>query len=183
MNSLLITIVFLTQNVDFDRSQVPGFVEAYKAKYEQQIGQPIEYRVRYLNTKACSKWANDIGSSARANRWYCLAGIARKRFSRQGLVHFLVPPVIQNGTKWMTGVSSMKCASSVSYSVIERTNSKGEDRYLHSLSAMVHEIGHGIGADHIASPTVMNSGVLGLVKDKLLDFDEVSIQEIRGRCF
>jgi len=60
MNSLLITIVFLTQNVDFDRSQVPGFVEAYKAKYEQQIGQPIEYRVRYLNTKACSKLIGGI---------------------------------------------------------------------------------------------------------------------------
>lgn len=183
MNSLLITIVFLTQNLDFDRSQVPGFIEAYKAKYEAQIGQPIEYRVRYLNTKACSKWANDIGSGARANRWYCLAGLARRRLSkRQRAIHFLVPPVVVNGVKWMSGVSSMKCNSAISYSVIENFNSKGEARYLHSLSAMVHELGHGLGAEHIDTPTVMNSNVLGLVKDELLDFDPVSIQEM-GRCF
>jgi hypothetical protein len=183
MKSLIITLVFMTQNPDFDRADVPQMVEMLKAKYSEQLGVPLRFRIRHLNTSKCSEWANDVGSSARANRWYCLAGIARKRFSRQGLVHFLVPPVVQNGTKWMTGVSSMKCAGSVSYSVIERTNSKGEDRYLHSLSAMVHEVGHGLGADHIDSPTVMNSGVLGLVKDRLLDFDKKSIQEIRNKCF
>jgi hypothetical protein len=183
MKSLLITLVFMTQNPDFDRNDVPQMLEMLKAKYSEQLGVPLRFRIRHLNTTKCSQWANDVGPSARANRWYCLAGIARKRFSRQGLVHFLVPPVVHNGVKWMTGMSAMKCAGSVSYSVIERENSKGEDRYLHSLSAMVHEIGHGIGADHIASPTVMNVGVLGLVKDKLLDFDEVSVQEIRNKCF
>lgn len=183
MNSLLITIVFLTQNLDFDRSQVPGFVEAYKAKYEQQIGQPIEYRVRYLNTKACSKWATDIGSSARANRWYCLAGLARRRFSkRQRAIHFLVPPVVVNGVKWMSGVSSMKCNSAVSYSVIENFNSKGEARWLHSLTAKAHELSHGLGANHVESQTVMNSGALSLVKDRLLDFDPISVEEMK-KCF
>lgn len=182
MNSLLITIVFLTQNLDFDRSQVPGFVEAYKAKYEQQIGQPIQYKVRYLNTKACSKWANDIGTSARAKRWYCLAGLARRRFSKGQAVHFLAPPVVVNGVKWMSGVSSMKCNSAVSYSVIENFNSKGEARWLNSAVAMAHEIGHSLGAEHISTPTVMNAGALALVKDELLDFDPVSVQEMR-RCF
>jgi len=183
MKSLLITLVFLTQNPDFDRADVPQMLELLKAKYSEQLGVPLRFRIRHLNTTKCSQWASDIGSSARANRWYCLAGLARKRFSRRGLVHFLVPPVIQDGRKWMTGVSSMKCASSVSYSVVERFNSKGEDRWLHSASALIHEVGHGLGADHIDSPTVMNSGVLGLVKDKLLDFDEVSVQEIRNKCF
>lgn len=183
MNQLLITLVFLTQNLDFDRSQVPEFVEQYKAKYEQQIGQPIQYKVRYLNTKKCSQWANDIGSSARANRWYCLAGLARKRFSkRQRAVHFLVPPVVVNGVKWMSGVSSMKCKSAVSYSVIENFNSKGEGRWLHSLTAMAHEIGHSLGSEHINTPTVMHPGALVYVNDKLLDFDQQSIQEM-GRCF
>ena len=184
MNTLLITLVFLTRSLDFDRSQVPGFVEAYKAKYEQQIGQPIEYKVRYLNTKACSKWANDIGTSARANRWYCLAGLARRRFSkRQRAIHFLVPPVIVNGVKWMSGVSSMKCNSAVSYSVIENFNSKGEARWLNSAVAMAHEIGHSLGAEHLNTPTVMHPGALALVKDKLLDFDPASVQEIREGCF
>lgn len=183
MKSLLITLVFMTQNQDFDRADVPQMLELLKAKYSEQLGVPLRFRIRHLNTTKCSEWANDVGPSARANRWYCLAGVARKRFSRQGLVHFLVPPVVQNGVKWMTGVSSMRCASSVSYSVIERTNSKGEDRYIHSAVALMHEVSHGLGANHIDSPTVMNSGVLGLVKDRLLDFDEVSIQEIRNGCF
>lgn len=183
MKSLLITLVFMTQNPDFERKDVPVMLEELKAKYSEQLGVPLRFRIRHLNTSKCSQWATDVGSSARANRWFCFAGLARKRFSRRGLVHFLVPPVIHEGRKWMTGMSAMKCAGSVSYSVIERTNSKGEDRYLHSLSAMVHEGGHGLGANHIASPTVMNSGVLGLVKDKLLDFDEVSVQEIRNKCF
>lgn len=183
MKSLLITLVFMTQNQDFDRADVPQMLELLKAKYSEQLGVPLRFRIRHLNTSKCSQWANDVGPSARAKRWYCLAGIARKRFSRQGLVHFLVPPVIQDGRKWMTGVSSMRCASAVSYSVIEQQNSKGEDRYIHSAVAAMHEIGHGLGAEHVKSETVMNEGVLFLTKDKLLDFDEVSIQEIRGRCF
>ncbi len=183
MNSLLITLVFLTRNLDFDRSQVPELLEQFRGRYEQEIGVPLRFKIRYLGSSKCSKWETDVGSSARANRWFCLAGLARKRFTRRGIVHFLVPPVIQDGRKWMTGVSSMKCASAVSYSVVENFNSKGEARYLHSLSAMAHELGHGLGAEHIKSPTVMNSEVLGLVKDKLLDFDPESVQEVRNGCF
>lgn len=183
MKSLLITLVFLTQNPDFDRKDVPQMLELLKAKYSEQLGVPLRFRIRHLNTSKCSEWATDVGSSARANRWYCLAGLARKRFTKRGIVHFLVPPVIHEGRKWMTGMSAMKCSGSVSYSVIERENSKGEDRYLHSLSGMIHEIGHGLGGNHVKSETVMNEAVLFLTKDKLLDFDEKSIQEIRGRCF
>lgn len=184
MNPLLITLVFMAygQN-DFDRTQVPALLEQFQSKYESELGVPLRFKIRTLNTSKCVKWATDVGSSARANRWYCLAGIARKRFTRRGLVHFLVPPVIQDGRKWMTGVSSMKCRSAVSYSVVENYNSKGEDRWLHSIEGAAHEIGHGLGADHVKSETVMNEGVLFLVKDKLLDFDPESIQEIRGGCF
>jgi len=183
MNSLLITLVFLTRNLDFDRSQVPELLEQFKGRYEQELGVPLRFKIRYLGSSKCSKWETDVGSSARANRWFCLAGLARKRFTKRGIVHFLVPPVIQDGRKWMTGVSSMKCASSVSYSVVENFNSKGEARWLHSISGMVHELSHGLNADHVETPTVMNEGVLFLVKDKLLDFDPESLQEIREGCF
>jgi hypothetical protein len=173
----------MTQNPDFNKADVPVLLEELKAKYSEQLGVPLRFRIRHLNTSKCSQWATDVGPSARANRWFCFAGLARKRFSRQGLVHFLVPPVIHDGRKWMAGVSSMKCASSVSYSVVERFNSNGDDRWLHSISAAIHEMGHGMGAEHVPSPTVMNSGVLGLIKDRLLDFDPVNIQEIRSKCF
>lgn len=155
----------------------------FKGRYEQELGVPLRFKIRYLGSSKCSKWETDVGSSARANRWYCLAGLARKRFTRRGIVHFLVPPVIQDGRKWMTGVSSMRCASAVSYSVVENFNSKGEARWLHSISGAIHEIGHGLGADHVKSETVMNEGVLFLVQDKLLDFDPASVQEIREGCF
>lgn len=183
MNTLLITLVFLTRNLDFDRSQVPELLEQFRGRYEQELGVPLRFKIRYLGSSKCSKWETDVGSSARANRWYCLAGLARKRFTRRGIVHFLVPPVIQDGRKWMTGMSSMKCSSSVSYSVVENYNSKGEARYLHSLSGFSHELSHGLTAQHVKSETVMNEGVLFLVKDKLLDFDPESVQEIREGCF
>ncbi len=183
MNTILITLVFLTRNLDFDRSQVPELLEQFRGRYEQELGVPLRFKIRYLGSSKCSQWETDVGSSARANRWYCLAGLARKRFTRRGIVHFLVPPVIQDGRKWMTGVSSMKCASAVSYSVVENYNSKGENRWLHGISAFAHELSHGLRANHIKSPTVMNSDVLGLVKDKLLDFDPASVQEIREGCF
>jgi hypothetical protein len=182
MNTLLITLVFLTRNLDFDRSQVPQLLEQFKGRYEQELGVPLRFKIRYLGSSKCSQFEQDVGSSARANRWFCLAGLARKRFTKRGIVHFLVPSVVQDGRKWMTGMSAMKCSSSVSYSVVEKFNSKGEDRWLHSISGFAHELFHGLGSSHVKTPTVMNEGVLFLIKDRLLDIDPVNIEEMK-KCF
>jgi len=184
MNSLLITLVFMLhgQN-DFDRTQVQPLLEQFKGRYEAELGVQLRFKVRHLASTKCSQYNNQIGTSDRAKRMLCLAGLARKRFTRRGVVHFLTPPIIHEGRKFLAGMSIMKCQSGVNWSVVENYNSKGEARWLHSITAFAHELGHSLRAEHIKSPTVMHEDALPLVQDKLLDFDPESVQEIRNGCF
>jgi hypothetical protein len=97
MNSLLITLVFLTRNLDFDRSQVPELLEQFKGRYEQELGVPLRFKIRYLGSSKCSKWEQDVGSSARANRVVLLSRVSKEAVHEARNSSFLSA---SSGARW-----------------------------------------------------------------------------------
>lgn len=183
MKPLLITIVFLLNNPDFSRENVPGFIEEMKAAYFTTLAdKPIEWKVRYvrLPKNRCARMAKDL--KATHNRLFCLLRVARHRFPREQVIHFLVPPIYQYGEKWMAGVSVFQCEGSVSYSTIEERNSKGEDRYFESLVGAAHEIFHDLGAHHIDTATLMNPAPFQFAHMGYAPIDPKSLKEV-NQCF
>lgn len=61
-------------------------------------------------------------------------------FEYKGYRHVLTNPFMQGKTEWISGFAS----KSFSTSVWNEKNDRGEDRRLHSLSALAHELGHTI---------------------------------------
>ena len=102
-----------------------------------------------------------------------------------GNVHYLVPPFIDNnGADFILGGSRIcnKRKNRVSYSVWNEFNLRGEHRGYHSKIAMLHEIGHKLGAFHDdSSCNVMHSNALACADIENLQFTKKTIREVK-RC-
>ena len=61
-------------------------------------------------------------------------------FNYTGYRHILLPPFMSNKTEYILGFAS----GNFSMSVWNERNDRGEDRILHTLSALAHELGHTI---------------------------------------
>lgn len=59
-------------------------------------------------------------------------------FEYKGFRHVLTNPFMQGKTEWISGFAQ----KTFSTSVWNERNDRGEDRRLHSLSALAHELGH-----------------------------------------
>lgn len=95
------------------------------------------------------------------------------------VLHVIAPPVKVDGHLYIGGMAS-NCGG-FSYSNAETYNSNGEYRFIHSVNAAIHEIGHALGADHDDSGVnVMHSNASAYVKKSPLPMNKAAISEILG---
>jgi hypothetical protein len=84
--------------------------------------------------------------------FYQLIKLARRNsWQRQGMVHFILPPMLDQGKRWIGGYSAGVCTNRnnrVSVSNATVVNAAGYSRVNYSAVVMAHELGHQIGASH-----------------------------------
>lgn len=84
------------------------------------------------------------------------------------------------GNSWILGYANTVCsvaprriAYSVAYSLAANYNHRGEPRYWHSLNALIHELGHALGAEHSSETTIMHANALSYVRDNILSWSDI----------
>jgi hypothetical protein len=85
------------------------------------------------------------------------------------VTHIIAPPHIVDQSKYIGGVA-LVCSvknGGVSYSNASQWSSYGFTRYPHSHNALLHEVMHALGADHINAVNVMHENASQLVEDKI----------------
>lgn len=130
------------------------FIEQFGVKIKVKIKHVSNSNVPYALTHVSKHfyyWHNKISKSHKGRHWALV----------------LVPPMYKDGIKWMAGIAQDTCFSkykslTLAVSVAELKNSSGQDRFLHSIIAAMHELGHTLGLSHtaITPETIMHSGVL-----------------------
>ncbi len=106
----------------------------------------------------------------RLYKWHEWA-IKNKVTTNRILTHFLLPPVVLNGTNYIGGVAGAICANSrrnskrqFSYSIARLQNDIRQDRREQSRVAAMHEILHVLGSQHIdRTPNMMHPAALNFV--------------------
>jgi hypothetical protein len=88
------------------------------------------------------------------------------------------------GSSWLLGYTNSECSvapakikNAVSFSNAANFNHLGLPRYWHSANAMIHELGHALGATHYPSG-LMQADSLALVTNGFLPWREISLVEI-----
>lgn len=77
---------------------------------------------------------------------------------------FIVPPIQQFGKLWLTGVAEVGCSAKVGWAAAMEQNQDGAARFLVSVLAVKHELGHAKGASHTElNPSVMWPDALALL--------------------
>jgi len=111
----------------------------------------------YANANEFSAWYNQLkGEGALSGVWET--------------THVLLPPYEYKGNLYIAGFALGCSVKNGGYSVsnAERFNSRGQKRFLHSVNAIVHELLHTFGADHINnSPNVMHENASQELEIKL----------------
>lgn len=93
------------------------------------------------------------------------------------MVLFITPPA----GGYLLGAAQTACSIyGTAYAAAEIKNMEGKDRVVHSFTALAHEVGHLLGAEHDESPTLMNANALPLVRNEILPLSKVSLKQING---
>ena len=161
---------------------------ALRAKL-REVG--VRLRVtRVTHIPDSAPWLSGIADMRR--RFFHWEGESYRRKWRRGvdLVHVMLPPVLEYGNSYVSGLAVVCSKFGVSF--VTETNRLGENRYEHSLCAMAHEISHSLGANHHdTTENLMHGDALHWVDHWLtgsrdfmaicpLPYEVGAIREIRG---
>jgi len=129
---------------------------------------PLNMKInRVKRLRKPMRTGNPAGVQLQNYAMYRLEAIKRRWTRRGRIVHFILPPMQYQGSKWFGGVASTTCyrdypATSISNASLYRSN--GKDALLFSAISMAHEVLHTLTARHDDDPTyagsVMHSSAL-----------------------
>ena len=157
-----LNIYYVKSSDSIPAEYIPFMKAEIRQRFIEQFGVKIKTKIRYVSnsnvpyalthvSKHFYYWQNKISKSHKGRHWALV----------------LVPPMYKDGIKWIAGIAQDTCFSkykslTLAVSVAELKNSSGQDRFLHSIFAAMHELGHTLGLNHTDTipATVMHSGVL-----------------------
>jgi hypothetical protein len=145
------------------------------SKYLQQAGVNLKIS-RKITTR-------DLSTMEKQDAYSSSTGIN----DRYDIIHYVLPPFMaSNGDYQIGGFSTGICTIgdpylNTSYSNAWIVNTKGENRWLHSITAAAHEIGHQLGGEHLQNKSLMNTNILHYINDKLLPISSKTKREI-NKC-
>lgn len=184
MKTIIITLVLITSNPHFPRSEFPRFMADFKSAYEKQLPAHV-LLTQFARAKPCERF-NSLDILSRLRRLRCYEGRAGKlKTTHRGPVLFLVAPMNHNGQLYMGGMANANrwnCDKGTGWSTVELYNSRGEDRYPHSLTAAAHELGHLLGAQHTNEKDAMNLDALVYVGSEPLSYGAAAVQTLGRFC-
>lgn len=183
MKSIIVTIIFVLGNQHFPRSDFPRFMADFKATYANQLPARVILNPVVARAKPCERF-NGLDILDRLRRLRCYEQRALKT-TRRGPVLFLAAPMVHEGQLYMGGMANANrwsCERGTGWSTVELYNSRGEDRWNHSLTAAAHELGHLLGARHTNTPDAMHINALAYVGGRALAYGERSVFELGRNC-
>lgn len=148
-NTIALSIIFVRGPYGVTRAQfIHNVLPAANA-----IMAPLELDVRRIRIIRDPKMAQGDPSWVQLQNWgqYKMLAV-RNRWTRKNRVtHFILPPMLWQGGKWVGGVASNDCyrtspAVAISNALATRTN--GKSGVLFSAIALAHEVLHTAGASH-----------------------------------
>lgn len=90
------------------------------------------------------------------------------------------PWIDSSGTSWLLGYANTVCnvgpnrmPGAVAYSLASYGNHRGENRYWHSLNALIHELGHSVGAEH-SETGIMHANAMSFVTEGILSWSDIN---------
>lgn len=158
--------------------------------YREEVGIELRLKNYVKRRNPFPKFTTLKKREALLRKW---EGYFRRRRNKAVLKFALTPPLTDTGGLfYLAGFANRTCAyksiNPVGYSVGEPVNPNGQARYIHSVYAMAHELGHLLGAEHCWSAngrpqTIMHPAALAFVEAQggRLYFDRLSVDSIR-RC-
>lgn len=117
-------------------------------------------------------------------RWSRYYNNHSPRRPRKTIVVVMTGPLLNGGDRYIAGYSSGTCSAGRRLSVVvingQMYNQFGALRWYHSLTSLVHELGHALGASHAVDQTLMNENALALVNGTIIpEFSTSSFNAIR----
>lgn len=173
--AILVNVVYVPGPNAMPMPQAQSALRDVTQKFKQQLNLDVTFRV-LVGPRAPERLLQ-LANRDRVLSW---AISRRSSIVQRGLALFVLPPLRAGRQLFTAGYSSGICRPyGTSYVSITSHNQLGQDRYWHGVFSMLHELGHLLGASHVASRTIMNSGALAFVNGNNLGFEEVSKWEIR----
>lgn len=135
----------------------------------QDLVADVKYRYQYEARRyfriaqfiSINEISSNLSLSTRQERLNDYRNWASRTFGKKSRVVFIVPPVVESGQWWITGVSNQGCSNTgVLYIAAMESNINRQPRGLESRQGLMHEIGHTLGAGHDSG--IMDSNIAAI---------------------
>lgn len=155
-----------------------------KGEYSRQLA--INLKLKYFRVRN-DRISQNLNNRISILNYYERVFSRRPRHRWAHVSMAILPPIKDGGIYYLAGYANGTCRFGKRFGVAvanaEETNSYGALRFVHSIVAFMHELGHLLGAKHndALPATVMHSAAMAYVDSQggaVLDFHPNSVKQI-----